>query len=52
LKGMLFRAREGALSEALLSRDRVALHVAGYLRVETWNGAENPAFIICDAALA
>jgi single-stranded-DNA-specific exonuclease len=52
LKGMLFRAREGALSEALLGRDRVPLHVAGHLRVETWNGAENPGFIISDAALA
>jgi single-stranded-DNA-specific exonuclease len=52
LKGMLFRAREGALSEALLSRDRAPLHVAGYLRVEAWNGAENPGFIISDAALA
>jgi single-stranded-DNA-specific exonuclease len=52
LKGMLFRAREGALSEALLSRDRVPLHVAGYLRVEAWNGAENAGFIISDAALA
>jgi single-stranded-DNA-specific exonuclease len=52
LKGMLFRAREGALSEALLSRDRVPLHLAGYLRVEAWNGAENPGFIITDAALA
>jgi single-stranded-DNA-specific exonuclease len=51
LKGMLFRAR-GALSEALLSRDRVPLHVAGYLRVEAWNGAENPGFIISDAAPA
>jgi single-stranded-DNA-specific exonuclease len=36
----------------LLSRDRVPLHVAGYLRAETWNGAENPGFIISDAALA
>jgi single-stranded-DNA-specific exonuclease len=52
LKGMLFRARDGALSEALLSRDRVPLHLAGYLRVEAWNGAENPGFIISDAALA
>jgi single-stranded-DNA-specific exonuclease len=51
LKGMLFRAPEGALSEALLSRDRVPLHVAGYLRVETWNGVDNPGFIISDAAL-
>jgi single-stranded-DNA-specific exonuclease len=52
LKAMLFRVREGALSEALLSRDRVPLHVAGYLRVEAWNGAENPGFIISDAAVA
>ncbi len=52
LKGMLFRAREGALSDALLSRDRVPLHVAGYLRVEAWNGAETPGFIIADAAFA
>jgi single-stranded-DNA-specific exonuclease len=52
LKGMLFRARDGALSQALLSRDRVPLHVAGYLRVEAWNGAETPGFIIADAALA
>ena len=27
-------------------------HVAGYLRVEAWNGAENPGFIISDAAVA
>jgi len=56
LKAMLFRAREGArggaLSEALLSRERLPLHVAGYLRVEAWNGAENPGFIISDAAVA
>ena len=52
LKAMLFRAREGALTEALLSRDRVPLHLAGYLRVEAWNGAENPGFIVSDAALA
>jgi hypothetical protein len=49
---MLFRSREGALSDALLSRDRVPLHVAGFLRVEAWNGAENPGFIISDAASA
>jgi single-stranded-DNA-specific exonuclease len=52
LKAMLFRARDGRLAEALLSRDRVPLHVAGYLRVEPWNGAENPGFVIADAALA
>jgi len=52
LKGMLFRAREGALAEALLSRDRVPLHLAGYLRVEAWNGSESAGFIISDAAPA
>ena len=52
LKGMLFRARDGALTEALLSRDRVPLHLAGYLRVEAWNGSESVGFIIADAALA
>ncbi len=30
----------------------LGLHLAGYLRVEAWNGAENPGFIISDAALA
>ncbi len=52
LKGMLFRARDGALAEALLSRDRAPLHLAGYLRVETWNGSESVGFIIADGALA
>ena len=52
LKGMMFRAREGALMDALLSRDRMVLHLAGYLRVEAWNGTENPGFIISDAAVA
>ena len=52
LKAMLFRARDGALSEALLSRDRVPLHIAGYLRVEGWNGTESPGFVISDAAVA
>ena len=52
LKAMMFRAREGAVTDALLSRDRVPLNLAGYLRVEAWNGTENPGFIISDAALA
>ncbi len=52
LKAMMFRARDGALTNTLLSRDRVPLHLAGYLRVETWNGAESVSFIISDAALA
>jgi single-stranded-DNA-specific exonuclease len=52
LKAMLFRARDGALAEALLSRSGVPLHLAGHLRAEEWNGAVNPGFIITDAAPA
>jgi single-stranded-DNA-specific exonuclease len=52
VKAMLFRARDGALAQALLSRERVALHVAGYLRVEAWNGTESAGFVVSDAAVA
>jgi len=52
LKAMLFRAREGALADALLARDAVPLHLAGHLRAEEWNGAVNAGFIIADAAVA
>ena len=52
LKAMLFRARDGALAEALLGRSGIPLHLAGHLRAEEWNGAVNPGFIISDAAPA
>ena len=52
LKAMLFRARDGALTDALLSRDRVPLHLAGHLRAEAWNGSESVGFIVSDAARA
>ena len=52
LKAMLFRARDGALAEALLGRSGMPLHLAGHLRAEEWNGAVNPGFIISDAAPA
>jgi single-stranded-DNA-specific exonuclease len=52
LKAMLFRAREGALANALLARDAMPLHLAGHLRAEEWNGATNAAFMITDAAMA
>ena len=52
LKAMMFRAREGALAEALLARDRVPLHLAGHLRAEEWNGSVNAGFVIRDAAPA
>jgi single-stranded-DNA-specific exonuclease len=50
---MLFRAREGALADALLARSAgVALHLAGHLRAEAWNGSVSPCFMISDAAVA
>jgi single-stranded-DNA-specific exonuclease len=52
LKAMLFRARDGALAEALLGRSGMPLHLAGHLRAEEWNGAVNAGFIIADAAAA
>jgi single-stranded-DNA-specific exonuclease len=53
LKAMMFRAREGALADALLARaDGVPLHLAGHLRAEEWNGSVSPCFVISDAALA
>jgi single-stranded-DNA-specific exonuclease len=52
LKAMLFRAREGAVADALLARDGVPLHLAGHLRAESWNGSEAACFVIADAALA
>ncbi len=49
----MFRAREGALSNALLARgDGVPLHLAGHLRAEEWNGSVSPCFVILDAAAA
>jgi single-stranded-DNA-specific exonuclease len=53
LKAMMFRAREGALANALLARaEGVPLHLAGHLRAEEWNGSVNPTFVISDAAVA
>jgi single-stranded-DNA-specific exonuclease len=53
LKAMMFRAREGALADALLARAGAApLHVAGHLRAEEWNGSVSPCFVILDAAVA
>ncbi len=53
LKAMMFRARDGALADALLARsDAVSLHLAGHLRAEEWNGSASPCFIIADGAVA
>jgi len=51
LKTLLFRAREGALADALLVRG-APLHLAGCLRAEEWNGSVTAGFFIADAAVA
>ena len=50
LKAVMFRAREGALANALLGRALAPLHLAGHLRAEEWNGAMSASFVITDAA--
>ncbi len=52
LKAIMFRARDGAVAEALLSRAGEPLHLAGHLRAETWNGSVAAGFFIADAARA
>ena len=52
LKALLFRARDGALADMLLSGQGMALHFAGHLRAEEWNGVTNPGFVITDMAAA
>ena len=51
LKTLLFRARDGALADALLSQG-APLHLAGHLRAEEWNGSVTVGFFIADAAPA
>jgi single-stranded-DNA-specific exonuclease len=51
LKAVLFRAGEGPLALALLAGDR-PLHIAGHLRVDSWNGRARAGFVVADAALA
>ena len=50
LKAVMFRAKEGPLAEALLSRSGMPLHLAGHVRAETWNGTTTPGFFIRDGA--
>lgn len=52
LKAMLFRARDGALADAMLARDGAPLHLAGHLRAEEWNGSVSAGFFVSDAAPA
>ncbi|MCX2561120.1 single-stranded-DNA-specific exonuclease RecJ [Acetobacter farinalis] len=52
LKALLFRANDNPLAIALEDSTRPPLHLAGYLRSETWNGRTDATFFIQDAAHA
>lgn len=52
LKALLFRAKEGPLAEALVHVGGAPLHLAGYLRAESWQGRVSAGFFITDAAPA
>ena len=52
LKAVMFRAGEGAAAAALLAREGAALHLAGHLRAEEWNGSVSTGFVVTDVALA
>jgi single-stranded-DNA-specific exonuclease len=52
LKALLFRAKEGPLADVLSRAGGAPLHLAGYLRAETWQGRTSAGFFITDAAPA
>ena len=53
IKGIAFRAAEGPLGKALLAgRNGPPLHIAGHLRLDTWQGQERVQMTIEDAAVA
>ena len=52
LKALLFRARDGALADAMLAGNGLPVHLAGHLRIDEWNGVMNPCFVVADAAAA
>nr|MBS0961728.1 single-stranded-DNA-specific exonuclease RecJ [Acetobacter persici] len=52
LKALLFRANDNPLAIALEDSTRPPIHLAGYLRSETWNGRTDATFFIQDAARA
>ncbi len=52
LKALLFRGAETAVGEALLGGRDTRLHLAGHLRVETFNGGTGVGFTIADASVA
>jgi single-stranded-DNA-specific exonuclease len=52
VKALLFRAKEGQLADALSRVGGAPLHLAGYLRAESWNGRVSAGFFVMDAAPA
>ncbi|MCL1515991.1 MULTISPECIES: single-stranded-DNA-specific exonuclease RecJ [unclassified Parasaccharibacter] len=52
IKGLVFRAGDKHFTDLLEDRSRPLLHVAGQLRLETWQERENLTFFIFDAARA
>ena len=52
LKGIAFRSAESELGQALLNAHGGPLHLAGHLRVDTWQGRNGAQLIIEDGAPA
>jgi single-stranded-DNA-specific exonuclease len=50
LKAIAFRALETPVGQALLSARGMALHVAGHLRADTWQGRQEAQLVVEDAA--
>ena len=50
LKAIAFRAADGPLGQALLGTSGAALHVAGHMRIDAWQGMVSAQLIIEDAA--
>ena len=52
LKAIAFRSLENELGRALLQRSGPALHLAGHLRADRWQGRNDVQLLIDDAAIA
>ncbi len=52
LKAIAFRSLENELGRALLQRGGSALHLAGHLRADRWQGRDDVQLLIDDAAIA
>jgi single-stranded-DNA-specific exonuclease len=52
VKALLFRAKDGPLSAVMDRPGGAPLHLAGYLRAESWQGRVSAGFFVTDAAPA